>query len=31
MAGDLAAIEEPIRALDLGTVEIWSPAGERVP
>jgi zinc protease len=30
VAGDLATIEEPIRALDLGTVEVWSPAGERV-
>jgi zinc protease len=30
VAGDLAAIEEPIRALELGTVEVWSPAGERV-
>ncbi|HEX2077247.1 MAG TPA: pitrilysin family protein [Longimicrobium sp.] len=30
VAGDLAAIEAPIRALNLGTVEVWSPAGERV-
>jgi zinc protease len=30
VAGDLAAIEEPIRALNLGTVEVWSPAGERI-
>jgi zinc protease len=30
VAGDLATIEEPIRALDLGTVEVWSPTGEQV-
>ncbi|HEV2129544.1 MAG TPA: pitrilysin family protein [Longimicrobiaceae bacterium] len=30
VAGEVAAIEGPIRALDLGTVEVWSPAGERV-
>jgi zinc protease len=30
VAGDLATIEAPIRALNLGTVEVWSPAGERV-
>ena len=30
VAGDLASIEAPIRALNLGTVEVWSPAGERV-
>jgi zinc protease len=30
VAGDLAAIEAPIRALGLGDVEVWSPAGERV-
>ena len=30
VAGDLAQIEAPIRALNLGTVEVWSPAGERV-
>ena len=30
VAGDLASIEAPIRALNLGTVEVWSPAGERI-
>ena len=30
VAGDLAAIEAPIRALNLGEVEVWSPAGERI-
>ncbi|HEU0014619.1 MAG TPA: pitrilysin family protein [Longimicrobium sp.] len=30
VAGDLAAIEAPIRALNLGDVEVWSPAGEKV-
>jgi zinc protease len=30
VAGDLAQIEAPIRALNLGGVEVWSPAGERV-
>lgn len=30
VAGDLAAIEAPIRALNLGTVEVWSTTGERV-
>ncbi|HEY0022576.1 MAG TPA: pitrilysin family protein [Longimicrobium sp.] len=30
VAGDLAQIEAPIRALNLGDVEVWSPAGERV-
>ncbi|HEX2190706.1 MAG TPA: pitrilysin family protein [Longimicrobiaceae bacterium] len=30
VAGDLAAIEAPIRALNLGAVEVWSPEGERV-
>lgn len=30
VAGDLAAIEAPIRALNLGTVEVWTPDGERV-
>lgn len=30
VAGDLASIEAPIRALNLGAVEIWSPAGERI-
>ncbi|HEU4884533.1 MAG TPA: pitrilysin family protein [Longimicrobium sp.] len=30
VAGDLATIEAPIRALNLGEVEVWSPAGERI-
>lgn len=30
VAGDLAQVEAPLRALDLGDVEVWSPAGERV-
>lgn len=30
VAGDLASIEAPIRALNLGEVEVWSPAGERI-
>ncbi|HEX2209011.1 MAG TPA: pitrilysin family protein [Longimicrobium sp.] len=30
VAGDLASIEAPIRALDLGEVEVWSPSGERI-
>jgi zinc protease len=30
VAGDLATIEKPIRALNLGAVEVWSPAGERL-
>jgi hypothetical protein len=30
VAGDLATIEAHIRALNLGEVEVWSPAGERV-
>jgi zinc protease len=30
VAGDLASIEAPIRALNLGPVEVWSPAGERI-
>lgn len=30
VAGDLAAIEAPIRAANLGAVEVWSPAGERI-
>lgn len=30
VAGDLSAIEAPIRALNLGAVEVWSPDGERV-
>lgn len=30
VAGDLAAIEGPVRALGLGEVEVWSPAGARV-
>jgi zinc protease len=30
VAGDLASIEAPIRALNLGQVEVWSPSGERI-
>ncbi|HEX6912254.1 MAG TPA: pitrilysin family protein [Longimicrobium sp.] len=30
VAGDLAQVEAPLRALDLGDVEVWSPAGERI-
>lgn len=30
VAGDLASIEAPIRALNLGEVEVWSPSGERI-
>ncbi len=30
VAGDLATIETPIRALNLGAVEVWSPDGERI-
>jgi hypothetical protein len=30
VAGDLATIEAPIRALNLGEVEVWSPSGERI-
>ena len=30
VAGDLAQIEAPIRALNLGTVEVWDPDGNRV-
>jgi zinc protease len=30
VAGDLAQIEAPIRALNLGDVQVWSPAGERI-
>jgi zinc protease len=30
VAGDLSVIEEPIRALDLGAVEVWNQEGERV-
>jgi zinc protease len=30
VAGDLAQVEAPIRALNLGDVEVWSPAGERI-
>ena len=30
VAGDLAQIEQPVRALNLGPVEVWSPSGERV-
>ena len=30
VAGDLATIEAPIRALNLGEVEVWSPSGDRI-
>jgi zinc protease len=30
VAGDLATIEAPIRALNLGQVEVWSPSGDRI-
>jgi zinc protease len=30
VAGDLAQIEGPIRALGLGDVEVWTPGGDRV-
>ena len=30
VAGDLSKIEAPIRALNLGTVEVWDPSGKRV-
>jgi zinc protease len=30
VAGDLAQIEQPIRALNLGTVEVWDPDGNRI-
>jgi len=30
VAGDLAQVEAPVRALNLGDVEVWSPAGERI-
>jgi zinc protease len=30
VAGDLAQIEAPIRALNLGTVEVWDADGNRV-
>jgi zinc protease len=30
VAGDLAAIEAPVRALELGTVEVWSSTGEQI-
>ena len=30
VAGDLSKIEAPIRALNLGTVEVWNPLGEKV-
>jgi hypothetical protein len=28
--GDLKTIEAPIRALNLGTVEVWNPDGTKV-
>jgi zinc protease len=30
IAGDLSKIEQPIRALNLGTVEVWDPLGNKV-
>lgn len=30
VAGDLAQIEQPLRALNLGTLEVWDPDGNRV-
>ncbi len=30
VAGDLSQVEAPLRALNLGDVEVWSPAGERI-
>jgi len=30
IAGDLSKIEQPIRALNLGTVEVWNPLGDKV-
>jgi len=30
VAGDLSKIEAPIRALNLGTVEVWDPTGNKV-
>jgi zinc protease len=30
VAGDLAQIEQPIRALNLGTVEVWDPSGNKI-
>jgi predicted Zn-dependent peptidase len=30
VAGDLSKIEQPIRALNLGTVEVWDPLGNKV-
>jgi zinc protease len=30
VAGDLSKIEQPIRALNLGTVEVWDAAGNKV-
>jgi zinc protease len=30
VAGDLSKIEQPIRALNLGTVEVWNPLGDKV-
>jgi zinc protease len=30
VAGDLAQIEQPLRALNLGTVEVWDPDGNRI-
>jgi hypothetical protein len=30
VAGDLSKIEQPIRALNLGTVEVWDATGNKV-
>jgi len=30
VVGDLSKIEQPVRALNLGTVEVWSPEGEKL-
>ncbi|HVT04373.1 MAG TPA: hypothetical protein VHL58_13475, partial [Thermoanaerobaculia bacterium] len=30
VAGDLSKIEAPIRALNLGAVEVWDPSGKKV-
>jgi zinc protease len=29
-AGDLSKIEAPIRALNLGSVEVWDPSGKKI-
>jgi hypothetical protein len=30
VAGDLSKIEAPIRARNLGTVEVWDPSGKKI-